>query len=89
MSQPLELPDPLYAALKQAAEASGTTPVGWIAAHLPQNSPEQAAAPSTTLADLLNGRVGRIRSGGQATLSEQCAEKFGDYLEVKRREGRL
>ena len=33
MSQNLELPDPIFDALQQAARADGTTPVGWIAAH--------------------------------------------------------
>ena len=34
MSQTLEIPDTLYTALKEAAEARGLTPVAWIAAHL-------------------------------------------------------
>ena len=89
MSQPLELPDPVYDALKRVAESSGTTPVGWIAAHLPKDLQPQAAAPSKTLADLFRGRVGRIHSGGQAALSERCAEKFADYLEDKRRKGQF
>ena len=41
MSHTLEIPDTLYIALKEAAEASGLTPVAWIAEHLPQ-------APSVT-----------------------------------------
>jgi hypothetical protein len=34
MSQRLNLPDGVYKALQQAAEAVGTTPADWIAAHL-------------------------------------------------------
>ena len=34
MSQTLHLPDAVYKALQEAAEANGTTPVDWIAAHL-------------------------------------------------------
>ncbi len=34
MSRLLELPNALCAALQKAAEASGSTPVSWIAAHL-------------------------------------------------------
>jgi hypothetical protein len=34
MSRFLEMPDPLFEKLLQAARASGTTPVEWIAAHL-------------------------------------------------------
>ena len=89
MSQSIELPDPIYDALKRAADAGGTTPVGWLAAHLPR--PADAAAPAlcASLADLFAGRVGRIRSGGRTALSEHCVEKFTDHLETKRREGRL
>jgi hypothetical protein len=35
MTQKLNLPDPVYKALQEAAEASGTTPADWIASHLP------------------------------------------------------
>jgi hypothetical protein len=34
MSQKIELPDAVYDKLLEAARNSGTTPVGWIAAHL-------------------------------------------------------
>jgi hypothetical protein len=89
MSQLLELPDPLYTALKEAAEASGTTPQGWIAAHLPQRKePELATAPKT-LADLFAGQIGRIRSGAKEVLSEDCGQKFTAYLQRKRQEGHL
>jgi hypothetical protein len=94
MSHTLEIPDPVYAALKEAADASGLTPADWIAAHLPQAqrgeemSTEQAGGPKT-LADLFAGRVGRIRSGGKEHLSEECGAKFTDYLEEKRRAGHL
>jgi hypothetical protein len=89
MSHSLDLPDPIFAALQQAASASGTTPVGWIAAHLPL--PEQSLAENgaKSLADLLKGQIGIIHSGGRECLSENCDEKFTDYLEQKRREGRL
>ena len=68
MSQTLEIPDTLYTALKEAAEARGLTPVAWIAAHLQHAESEtesQAtqASSSRTLADLFAGRVGRIHCG--------------------------
>lgn len=94
MSHTLEIPDTLYAVLKEAADASGLTPVDWIAAQLPQTQRtakveiEQASGPGT-LADLFAGRVGRIRSGGNERLSEECGTKFTDYLEEKRRAGHL
>ena len=89
MSRNLELPDPVFDALEQAASASGTTPVGWIAAHLPAPVPPAAGNGAKSLADLLAGHIGRIHSGGRETLSENCGERFTDYLEQKRREGRL
>ena len=94
MSHLLEIPDELYTALQAAADARGTTPLGWIAAHLPQAAEtagthaEPAEGPKT-LAELFAGRVGRIRSGGTERLSEACGEKFTDYVEAKRRAGCL
>lgn len=95
MGHMLEIPDPLYAALEEAASASGTTPIGWIAAHLPQatasgtpkDEPDTESA--KTLADLFAGRVGRISSGGRERLSENPGELFTEYLEEKRRAGSL
>jgi hypothetical protein len=91
MSHLLEIPDGLYAALQAAADASGTTPLGWIAAQLPQTVGTVSAPEGgpKTLADLFAGRVGRIRSGGREQLSEACGEKFTDYVEAKRKAGRL
>ncbi len=89
MSQNLELPDPIFDALYQAAAASGTTPVGWIAAHLPSPQKPYKQAEAKSLADLLAPYIGTIHSGGRETLSENCRQRFADHLEVKRREGRL
>ena len=94
MSHLLEIPDELYAALQAAADARGTTPLGWIAAHLPQapettGTPDEPEGEPKTLAALFAGRVGRIRSGGTKRLSEACGEKFTDYVEAKRRAGCL
>ena len=94
MSHLLEIPDTLYTALKEAAAASGLNPVDWIAAQLPRTQivegpeAEKIVGPRT-LADLFVGRVGRIRSGGQEHLSEECGTKFTDYLEEKRKAGHL
>ena len=90
MSQMLEVPDALYAALQRAAAASGLSPLAWIAAHLPTSqtssnkSLDQERGPKT-LADLFAGRVGRIRSGGKERLSEECGGAFTDYLEEKQK----
>src|SRR6266508_1598120 len=94
MSHTLELPDELYAALLEAADASGLTPIDWIAVHLLEARRKkeiegERMSHNRTLADLFAGRVGRIRSGGKERLSEECGAKFTDYLEEKRRSGHL
>jgi hypothetical protein len=89
MSRSLDIPDPIFDALQQAASASGTTPVGWIAAHLPSSPAPPAKKNAKTLADLFEGHIGGISSGSKETLSENCGERFTDYLVQKRREGRL
>ncbi len=94
MSHLLEIPDDLYTALHAAAEACGTTPLEWIAAHLPSaaettGTHDAPAGTPQTLADLFAGRVGRIQSGGTERLSEACREKFTDYVEAKRKAGHL
>ncbi|MBC8228426.1 hypothetical protein H8E77_02615 [bacterium] len=85
MSHTLEIPDELYDALKKAAESSDMTPLAWIAAHLP-NTPD---IKPKTLADLFAGRIGRIRSGSQKSLSEDCGPTFTEYLNEKQRGGHL
>lgn len=92
MSQSLDLPDPVFDALQEAASASGTTPVGWIVAHLPEPETKVEPGPmkeAKTLADLFEGHIGGVRSGGKERLSENTGEKFTEYLLQKRREGRL
>jgi len=89
MPQNLEIPDPIFDALQQAASASGTTPVGWIAAHLPNQVDSKSVEAAKTLADLFAGHIGGFKSGSNVPLSQNCGEIFADYLEEKRREGRL
>jgi hypothetical protein len=92
MSQSLDLPDPVFDALQQAAAASGTSPVGWIVAHLPAENSGPNPEPkkeAKTLADLFEGHIGGVRSGGKERLSEDTGEKLTEYLLQKRREGRL
>ena len=72
MSQPLELPDPVYDALTAAASASGTTPVGWIVAHLPATKLTIPAG-AKTMADVLRGRTGRIASDGNSPCGTHAA----------------
>ncbi len=94
MSQMLELPDPVYAALQEVAAASGMTPAAWIAARLapvPTSAEQGKVATSGpgSLAERFKGRVGRIASGGKECLSENTGEKFTDSLEAKKRAGHL
>src|SRR5207244_12016908 len=75
MSHILKIPDDLYAALQEAAKASGLTPLDWIAAHLGKNGEGQADSTSArTLADLFAGRRGRLRSAGEEPLFEKRDE---------------
>jgi hypothetical protein len=86
----LELPDELYERLEKAAETSGATPVEWLEQHVPKpNGRPVQPQPSKTLRERLEGLIGNFSSGGQERLSEDTGEKFTDYLEQKRREGRL
>ena len=88
MNHNLEIPDPIFTRLAEAAESAGTTPVGWIEQHLP---PPVASEPEKgkTMADMFGDSIGKFRSSGELRASERVKELFGEYLEQKRREGRL
>ena len=92
MSQFLELPDDVFAAVQDAAAEAGTTPATWVAAKLPPRpAPSDAApaagAPPRTLADLLAGRIGSVKGTGVNNSSENAGEQFADYLVAKHRGG--
>ena len=92
MSKILEIPDDLYEALRESADAQGVSPVDWIAARLGRDADVLTSGEGRTagsLAERFAGRVGRIRSGGTERLSEADGEAFVDYLESKRQAGRL
>lgn len=94
MAHTLEIPEPLYRSLAAVAKRSGKTPLEWLAAQLGKNpavpGPESRdPRESSTLADRMKGRLGRIHSGGREPLSEDCRRSFTDDLVQKRREGRL
>ncbi len=90
MDENLELPKSVFDALSQAAEASGMTPVAWIAAHLPNGSqmPDNAEQVAT-MAERFAGQIGRIQSGGKLLLSENTGDKFTDGLVAKMQAGHL
>jgi hypothetical protein len=87
----IDLPDPVRVALEDAASASGTTPAGWIAAHLP---PGPAAGQDCdgsrprTLAERFEGYLGFVDTG-EVDLAVRHSELFADGMEEKQRTGRL
>jgi hypothetical protein len=94
MAHVLEIPDPLFAALKAAAETSSKTPVEWIADQLASSQTDPwlgVSGPSEahTLAELMRGRLGRVHSGGGQSLAEGCGEHLTDHLVAKRQKGHL
>ena len=89
MSHQIELPDSIYSRLTGAAEKEGTTPVGWLDKNLPPEVPMQGSPESQTMADDLRDFIGKYSSDGTLRASERVDELFGEYLEHKRREGRL
>lgn len=94
MNRTVELPDDVYAALREAAEASGMTPADWIAAHLPipsgpVNHQQPVPHAARSLAAEFAGRIGVVGSGGHDPFSENTGERFTDHLEAKRRAGHL
>jgi hypothetical protein len=89
MSRIIELPEPVYLALRDAAEASGISPAAWIAAQVGAPTEPGSGPTARTLAELFAGRVGQIASGGREPLSEGAGEAFVEHLEAKRRAGHL
>lgn len=89
MSRIIELPEPVYQALRDAAEASGVSPAAWIAARVGAPTEHETERMAPTLAESFAGRVGQIASGGREPLSEGAGQAFADYLEAKRRAGHL
>lgn len=94
----IEFSEQDFAAIERAAAAEGIPVDEWVVAHLPLNgscaeshasSPSPEGKPAKTMADLLAGRVGVIRSGGDGRLSEKHSEVFAELLEEQRRAGRL
>jgi hypothetical protein len=70
------------------AARQGQDPAAYVAEVVDRDLSGGEGEPKT-LAQMFAGRIGRIHSGGTERLSEDCGERFTDYLEDKRREGRL
>jgi hypothetical protein len=83
MSQMLELPDPIYQALVEAARANGVTPVGWIASRLPKTSTTASLGVEerqAALARLLQHTVslGRATGVDNEQLDAELAREYRD-----------
>jgi hypothetical protein len=91
MSQSLELPDPVFAALQREAAARGITPAAWIAAQLGSSPSTNGANHSRTetMADRFKGRTGIVATGGAGDWSEEIGERFTDHLTDKKQAGHL
>jgi hypothetical protein len=88
MSYQLDVPEDVFTRLSNAAQQEGTTPIGWIEQRLPPEKRPDIQQVKTML-ELFGDSVGSISSGGKDRLSERHGELFADYLEQKRREGKL
>jgi hypothetical protein len=88
MSKQLELPDGVYDALIGVAEASGTTPVEWIAQRVasPKAIQSDNGGRTATLGELLKNKIGVYRSGRPTNVSERVDELFGEHLQRQRKE---
>ena len=84
----ITLPPEIEAPLADAARKKGMTPeslaVETLRQHFSPSDPDQ----TETLYDYLAGYIGAVEGTGEA-LSENCGEKFTDWLVEKRKAGRL
>ncbi len=92
MTITIELAPEAEARLRKKAEERGQEPAGYVTALLTRDLNQDLGpgeAEPKNLAEMLAGRVGLFHSGGESRLSENCGEKFTDYLVEKRKAGRL
>jgi hypothetical protein len=78
----------IEAPLADAARKRGMTPESLAVETLRQNFPPSEPDRATTLYDYLAGYIGAVEGTGES-LSENCGEKFTDWLVEKRKAGRL
>lgn len=78
MSRTIKLPDDVFAALREEAEANGVTPAVWIASRLSEAGARTEDRAPGTLADRFAGHFGQVASGGLERLSEKAGRKFVD-----------
>jgi len=90
MSKSLELPDATYDAIVARAAERGITPEELVVRYFgpPDRREQSAPLPGQTLYDRLKDFIGCVE-GTNPDASKDPGEQFTDYLEEKRREGRL
>jgi hypothetical protein len=86
MSKSVELPESVYTDLVRAANANGTTPVGWLQEHLPKNggvgktdgvSDEELAAADAALDECLIS-LGHALGTDNEQIDADLARAYGD-----------
>jgi hypothetical protein len=86
------LPPEIETPLAEAARQQGTTPEQLALETLRKSfAPKENGTPEKsgeTLYDFLKDYIGTVAGSGEA-LSEDCGEKFTDYLVEKKKAGRL
>ena len=88
-SQLLEMPESVYTAIAEEAEARGLAPLTWIIAQLPARAPAPNGAKAKTMAERLAGRVGLLSGSKGLPSSDNVAQSFAEHLEAKQRAGHL
>src|SRR5437867_1326197 len=84
MNRSLQLPETIYTELVRAAEASGTTPAGWIQEHLPKSggngsyvSDEELAVADAALDECLVS-LGHAIGTDNEQIDVDLAREYGD-----------
>ena len=85
-----ELPDDVYARIKEAALASGNSVAEVIASRFPAPAPPMSSNEQPrSMADLLADKLGTVASGGLDAIAARPGDAFSDYLIEKKRNDRL
>ena len=86
----ITLPDDLAQRLADAARIQGLTPEQLALDQLRHAFPETSTPPAEgSLYDFLKPFIGRIASGSETSLSQDCGERFTDGLVEKHQRGEL
>jgi len=90
MTLMLELSPETEARLQRKAERAGQSlPDYLLAVADAEEDIEELDAVEGSAADLFAGRIGRFRSGGDGTWSQDTGRKFAEGMAEKRKQGQL